>query len=113
MAEDEDVKIGFRTLPLDHPLVCAELERNCARRWSSIMMDEKSRWGRSHLRLYKDREGYFVRQGRRGANKQRLGQCKVTYLNGEPTLFKFTTKSSDDFEADQQRRWDAKHGIDT
>lgn len=77
----------------------------------SIMIHSLSRSGRSHLKVHQDRGGYFVRTGRNGGCKERLGRCQITYLDGRPTLYQFTLKSRDDFDADQQRRFDERHGI--
>lgn len=105
-------KLGWRTLALTDELVAAFLTKEIGRSYKpTVMLASSSRMGRSHLRLYRDSKGYFVRCGRRGSLKQYLGRCNVTYLGGEPTLFAFTTADQDAFDADQDRRWNLKHGI--
>lgn len=108
---DDEPKLGWRTLALDHPLIGAHLATELAQWRPTVMLDKASRWGRSHLRLHWDAKGYFVRVGRRGANKQYLGRCNVTYLDGSPTLFAFTLADHDAFEADQERRWLERNGL--
>lgn len=108
MSESEP-KLGWKTLPLSDELVSSHLTAQ-AECFGTVMLDFASRMGRSHLRLHRDGQGYFVRCGRRGSLKQYLGRCKVTYFDGEPSLFAYTLADHDAFEADQQRRWDAKHG---
>lgn len=104
-------KLTWKTLPLTNDLVQAHLAENIGEERGTIMLDEKSRWGRSNLKLHKGRDGYYVRVGRRGTTKRVLGRCKVTYLDGKPTLFQFTTAYQDAFEADQDRRWSERHGV--
>jgi hypothetical protein len=107
---EEEPKLGRKTLPLGDELVATHLatQIEC---FGTVMLDFASRWGRHHLRLHHDRQGYFVRSGRRGSCKRYLGRCKVTYFDGEPTLFAYTLADQDAFDADQARRWDEKHGI--
>ncbi len=104
------MKLSWKTLPLTDEAVALHLADKIALS-SRVMLDSASRSGRSHLRLHSDRGGHFVRIGRRGSCKQYLGRCKVTYFDGEPTLFQFTLADHDAFEADQERRWAAKHGV--
>lgn len=106
-------KLGWRTVGLDDPHVVDHLTHELTRCYRpTVMLDSEHRWGRSHLRLHKDRGGYFVRVGKRGANKEYLGKCKLTLFDGVPTLFSFTLASTDAFNADQERRWCVANGID-
>lgn len=109
--EEREPKIGWKTLDLDEQIVAVKLANEISR-GGSVMIDSASRTGRHHLKLHRDKKGYFVRCGRRGSMKQYLGRCKVTYIDGKPELFAFTLADHDAFEADQQRRWDAKYGIE-
>ena len=109
---EREPKVGWRTLPLTDVLISAHLDATLtALHGGSVMLDEKSRSGRKHLKLHKDARGYYVRIGCRGSSKQYLGRCKVTYLDGEASLFAFTLADRDAFEADQQRRWDERNGF--
>lgn len=108
---EQEPKIGFKTLDLADQRVAVELACKITERGGgTVMIDSASRTGRSHLRLHRDKDGYFVRCGRRGSLKQYLGRCKITYIDGKPELFAFTLAAHDAFEADQRRRWDAKYG---
>lgn len=110
-SQETEPKIGFKTLALCDEIPAAFLAKEMARTYKpTVMIDERSRYGRSHLRLHLDGKGYFVR-GPRGTGRRYLGRCKVTFLDGEATLFQFTTKLQDAFDADQAARWDAKYGI--
>jgi hypothetical protein len=108
--QEQEPKLGWKTLTLTDEMVAAHLatQLDCH---GTVMLDFSSRLGRRHLRIHKDGAGYFVRCGRRGSMKQYLGRCKVTYLDGEPTLFAFTRADRDAFDADQQQRWEKKHGV--
>lgn len=109
---EREPKLAWRTLELIDQRVAIELACKITQRGGgTVMIDSASRTGRSHLRLRRDKDGYFVRCGRRGSMKQYLGRCKVTYIDGKPELFAFTLADHDAFEADQQRRWDAKYEI--
>lgn len=110
IATEKEPKLGWRTLPLNEETVARHLATQVECH-GTVMIDFASRWGRRHLKLHKDRNGYFVRVGRRGSSKQYLGRCKVTYFDGEPTLFQYTSADRDAFDAEQQRKWDAKYGI--
>lgn len=106
---EREPKLGWKTLPLTDEVVAAHLATQ-AECFGTVMLDFASRTGRRHLKLHKDGNGYFVRCGRRGSSRQYLGRCKVTYFDGEPTLFSFTRAHLDAFEADQERRWAEKRG---
>jgi hypothetical protein len=97
------VKLGFEILPLTDETVASHLamQTEC---FGSVMLDFASRRGRRHLKLHRDQTGYFVRTGRRGANKQYLGQCKVTWIDGSPTLFAYTLAEQDAFEEERALR---------
>lgn len=101
-------KLGWKTVELTDPIASDHLEATIAERLPSVMIDKDSRWGRSHLRLHRDRGGFFVRMGRRGSSKHYLGRCKITYFDGEATLFQFTTVSRDAYDAEENRRWEAR-----
>jgi hypothetical protein len=93
---------------LDNPLVKADLEATLT--WLGPVMidsDERGRRGRRHLRLHRDKAGYYVRRGRRGSGKQYLDRCKITFINGEPTLFSYFFEPAE-FEIEYARRaWSA------
>lgn len=108
---EREPKLGWKTLPLSDDLVASHLATQ-AECFGTVMIDFGSRLGsRHHLKLHKDRGGYYVRTGRRGSCKEYLGRCKVTYFDGKADLFSYTFASVDAFEADQLRRFDAAHGI--
>lgn len=103
---DREPKLAWSTLPLDHETVAAHLAEAMAERaGGSVMIDRDSRVGRHHLKLRRDGGGHFVLVGRKGRDKRYLGRCKVTYFDGEATLFAFTFAITDAFWADQERRW--------
>ena len=105
---EDGPKLGWKTVELAHPIAVAHLEEALADCLPSVMIYSDCRWGRSHLRLHRDRGGFFVRMGRRGSSKHYLGRCKITYLDGVATLFQFTTASHDAYKAEESRRWDAR-----
>jgi len=111
---EPEPKLGWATKSLDDALVASHLEKTLGEPRGTVMIDGKSRWGRSqrrHLRLHRDGRGFFVRVGRRGAGKAYLGRCKVTYFDGKPELFQFTFSTQDAFEAEQSRRYDERYNI--
>ena len=67
----------------------------------------------SHLKVYeeKDGSGWYVRRGKRGGLKERLLDCEITSFDGEATLYSFRLTSVVEFEAEMQRRFNAKYGI--
>lgn len=113
--DDDNIKVGWRALPLTDALIQAHLAEKLSEVHGGTVMldlDQKSRSGRTHLKLHRDRDGkHYVRVGRRGSCKQYLGRCKVTYLDGVATLFQFTLAAHDAFEAEQRRRWDERNGF--
>jgi hypothetical protein len=112
MTDEQEPRITIRYVDLDHEVASAKLAKSVGAYARNVHLDGVGFGKRSHLRLHKDRDGYFVRRGPRGGNKEYLGRCKVTWLNDDPTplLVQFTLRSNDEFAADQQRRWDAKYG---
>lgn len=106
----EEPKLSWATKSFDDASVAAYLAKTLSGK-GYIMINEKSHFGRHHLKLRHDRNGYFVRVGFRGSCKEYLGRCKVTYFGGEPTLLQFTFASHDAFDAEQQRLYEEKYGI--
>ncbi len=111
MMSDDGVKIQMKMVPLTDEVAASHLAKHLAA-GRTVFMTETSRGNRSHLRVKKDATGYFVRRGRNGSCKDYLGRCKLTYLDGALALVQFTSKSADQFEADQRRRWDEKYGVE-
>lgn len=109
---EREPKLGWDTRSLTDPVVAQHLAATLADTFGgTVMIDSKSRWGRSHLKLRMDKGGYFVRVGRRGSCKQYLGRCKITFFDGKPTLLQFTFADTDAFDAEQDRRWCLANGI--
>lgn len=110
MDEEREPKVRIREVPIDHPLVVAEIDRVLSSSWKpgrTVMIHRQDRYGRSHLHLHRDRAGnYFVRVGMRGSGKQILDRCEITYLDDEPTLFVFRFKKSD-----AQLEWERKERV--
>lgn len=104
---DDEPKLGWKTVDLDHELAAAHLEEEISSSRPHVMIYRPSRRGRSHLRLHRDQRGFFVYVGSRGHDKQYLGRCKITFHDGEPTLFQFTFAQRDAYEAEERRRWEA------
>lgn len=105
----DEPKLGWKTVDLNHELAAAHLADEIASSRPHVMIDRPSRRGRSHLRLHKDGRGFFVYVGSRGHDKQYLGRCKITFADGEPMLFQFTFAQHDAYEAEEQRRWEARN----
>jgi len=98
---ETEPKVGFAPdLPLDHPDVEPVLGEQISY-GGHVMIARVSRWGRSHVKLHRGRDGrYFVRRGRA---KEYLDRCDVTYLDGKPMLhaFKFE-KTVSEIEAERR-----------
>lgn len=103
------MSVSFKTLPLTDEAVIAHF---ASEKRVMIERNSRARGGRSHLRLFKDNGGWFVRTGMRGSCKQYLGQCKQTLLDNEVILHTFSTASQDAFDAEQNRKFEEKWGVE-
>lgn len=112
-AADQEPRIKIRLVGLDHEVAAEKLAECFISYGRHVHLDGAGHGKRSHLRLHKDRQGYFVRRGVRGRDKEYLGRCKVTWLNDEPTplLVQFTLRSNDEADAAYQARLDAQYEV--
>lgn len=81
-------QVAWKTLPVSDPIVSAHLAERFGEDRGEISISNKSRFRRQrlYLRLRKDAAGFYVQQRRR---KHYIGSCDVTFIDGEPRLFRF------------------------